>query len=1301
MDRTTKMTDAFVEVDFGASNWKTRTVMKTLNPDWNQEFSIDVSDDAQLQKELIEFKVWDHDVMSVGETIGVVYIDLNPLLMRFESESSDRVDGNWKVLSGWFPIYDTLQGIRGELNLTIRLVLFGAAYDKYSDSSLGVQFFSMSTLSPDLYSISKIHGMVEELTVVLDPEYGIADNFRTSRKSNEARQKLLYKLSSELKRQIGKKVRDMEGNAVLQYVQNFDIEGDSGIVARAIGTVATIVKVEAQNPEKDDLDRKNAPTTHNMDDVGSEDSHTVMKRSRSLISSSMARSDAPPLTLTALSPNMRSHSQSHAPWINNREEDNLSEDDESRSISRRSLNDRNVIIQQSVRRLGLQPLQSSEVQILTMTEFPEEIAMRLGGVVTSRSVKYLGRLGVKSADLRARDSWWIELREEVKSHARTLQCTFVVGYTETCRIHDDVCVLSATGTAAKLTSGHYDSGLLGPRPYNADVSASPWVSPSSTRSTGNDARRSTSPTLKSSLSTPIGKMGSGDLETNSDNAMAGDRGGAQPYFGGTIRRKKKKKKRCPAAVCHLAYKRNKRGGAPFEGMKIMMCAVCQKCWVPEVIFSTLEPPNGLEIKGEGILVEARVCRERPHATGDQDAINVSEAIPFLEYEMHRQVMVKMKMLGMNAAFGFRSQVHVGEQILVGIITATAVCLTALATPQLLEIRHNFSDKYKDDATTIVKMCEQNHRLLEKAGRRTMIGLTRFNYMVAYPDNEVTRRSPLGTPPSGNFPSRSQLSKDTPAPFGSPLLLPPPAARTGEKMRALSLTAQTMSQGGSGKYGSRGGPFLPTAAAELEGGKEDGYDGGNENEGDAGTVSALKALELAETDISSSSLSFETTMPVPPSPPDAGGGRSPSRSLERTSSFKKGRSSSKLVRAHSTSSTTSTDTLIHDQADGEYTSAPFPTSPFPIAAAKEDDSSSSSSSSSSESEKEDTILSGKVKTPFVVEIDDNDEDIASILLGKFPPCGVTIVNTETPPGSQGLLCNARMVLAIKRVKIKNEKRPTQWNKSLSLIFHQMYASIVFKLRHCAPCVICKFQPKVTYTADDHLELIITGMAVSLRPPQLVKAPLMETEDDDDGHAEGEGEGEHEGGEQENGGVHPATAPLLPENTGIGGDSVIIEAPLLVPRKVAAIISKNIEAKSVQADKDREDTDVMHKSKSVEGLSIDLSSSGMAVSATAERELKISVHKPQSPLSLPLNLRHSQVAAQLREVQDFSTAERDAVQLTPLTYIPGHKIVKYVGRINLHFVKESMAVRGYDGLGKFFHLFLTEAHAIAKSQVLLTD
>ena len=50
----------------------------------------------------------------------------------------------------------------------------------------------------------------------------------------------------------------------------------------------------------------------------------------------------------------------------------------------------------------------------------------------------------------SRDGWWSELRSELRSHASTLGCGHVVGYVESSTIHDDVCVLSVTGTAATV-----------------------------------------------------------------------------------------------------------------------------------------------------------------------------------------------------------------------------------------------------------------------------------------------------------------------------------------------------------------------------------------------------------------------------------------------------------------------------------------------------------------------------------------------------------------------------------------------------------------------------------------------------------------------------------------------------------------------------------------------------------------------------------------------------------------------------------------------------------------------------------
>ncbi|KAJ0393981.1 hypothetical protein P43SY_007496 [Pythium insidiosum] len=167
MDRASKLTDAFVSITFASFEAKSSVSRKTLNPKWDEEFRFDVADDSVLQSQPIEFRVMDHDVYTSDATIGIVYVDLNCLLMR---------DGH--VIQGWFPVYDTLLGVRCELSLVVRLLYFGDV-NPFRESSAGVQFFGLSTLDPSLYTVEKMLGFVEELVVHADPEYSWSDNFRT------------------------------------------------------------------------------------------------------------------------------------------------------------------------------------------------------------------------------------------------------------------------------------------------------------------------------------------------------------------------------------------------------------------------------------------------------------------------------------------------------------------------------------------------------------------------------------------------------------------------------------------------------------------------------------------------------------------------------------------------------------------------------------------------------------------------------------------------------------------------------------------------------------------------------------------------------------------------------------------------------------------------------------------------------------------------------------------------------------------------------------------------------------------
>lgn len=279
MDSSSKLSDAFVQVKFCSHSFQTSVARKTLNPFWDESTRITVVDDTELQSEPMVFRVMDHDVYSADDLIGTVNIALNPVLHRRKLDSTslknlnrsvtelnsprrndtvlsktindtipqdeqDKVeDGDVHTIKGWFPIYDTLEGIRGKLYIVIKVQFFSDE-NPFKESSAGVKFFMGSILEPSVLSIESLVAFVEELVVENDPEYEWSDNFRSSRKSNESRQLLLYRLSNTVRRLVGKKALELGANAVVGYQQHFDIEGDSGLVARGFGTACVLRKLK-------------------------------------------------------------------------------------------------------------------------------------------------------------------------------------------------------------------------------------------------------------------------------------------------------------------------------------------------------------------------------------------------------------------------------------------------------------------------------------------------------------------------------------------------------------------------------------------------------------------------------------------------------------------------------------------------------------------------------------------------------------------------------------------------------------------------------------------------------------------------------------------------------------------------------------------------------------------------------------------------------------------------------------------------------------------------------------------------
>uniref|UniRef100_A0A8B9H3E5 C2 calcium dependent domain containing 5 n=1 Tax=Astyanax mexicanus TaxID=7994 RepID=A0A8B9H3E5_ASTMX len=612
MDRASDLTDAFVEVKFGNTTFKTDVYPKSLNPQWNSEWFKFEVDDEDLQDEPLQITVLDHDTYSANDAIGKVYIDIDPLL---SSEAAT-------VISGWFPIYDTIHGtIYYIINVLVKVDLFNDL-NRFRQSSCGVKFFCTTSI-PRCYRAVMVHGFVEELVVNEDPEYQWIDRIRTPRASNEARQRLISLMSGELQRKIGLKVLEMGGNAVVGYLQCFDLEGESGLVVRAIGTACTLDKISNTYAPASAINPCNSSPSKDTKEAGfGEEAPGV------------PLSSGPPTPLRAQTFSSFSPSKSYSRQSSSSDTE-LSLTPKTGMGSGGSAGKEAGPLKALLRQQTQSALEQREFPFFTLTSFPAGFLLHVGGVVSARSVKLLDRIH-NPDEPETRDAWWEEIRQEIKSHAKALGCHAVVGYSESTSICEEVCILSASGTAAILSSRFMQDGAL-----DMDHRLS----------------RQQAPVFTSGTEKGEGDMGS--------SASLGFEDLAPPGCG----------------FCHIPYDEL---NMPFPA-QLTYCHCCRRFKVPDVLFTTIDLPTEANVTGKGCLIQARLCRTKKKAQGEGNATAISNLLPFLEYELHTQLMNKLKLRSMNALFGLRIQISIGENMLLGLASATGVYLTPLPSPGGIQI----------------------------------------------------------------------------------------------------------------------------------------------------------------------------------------------------------------------------------------------------------------------------------------------------------------------------------------------------------------------------------------------------------------------------------------------------------------------------------------------------------------------------------------------------------------------------------------------------------------------------------------
>ncbi|XP_040401178.1 C2 domain-containing protein 5 isoform X32 [Cygnus olor] len=430
-------------------------------------------------------------------------------------------------------------------------------------------------------------------------------------------------MSGELQRKIGLKVLEMRGNAVVGYLQCFDLEGESGLVVRAIGTACTLDKLSNTSAF---LPACNSPSKEMKEIPFNEDPN-------------------PNTHSSGPSTPLKNQTYSFSPSKSYSRQSSSSDTDLSLTpktgMGSGSAGKEGGPFKTLLRQQTQSALEQREFPFFTLTAFPPGFLVHVGGVVSARSVKLLDRIH-NPDEPETRDAWWAEIRQEIKSHAKALGCHAVVGYSESTSICEEVCILSASGTAAVLNPRFLQDGTM---------------------EGCLEQRLSWQPGFFSIGS----EKGEVDFfpQSQDSSSLLGIEEASPPGCG----------------FCHIPYDEL---NMPFPA-HLTYCYNCRKQKVPDVLFTTIDLPVEAAVIGKGCLIQARLCRLKKKAQAEANATSISNLLPFMEYEVHTQLMNKLKLRGMNALFGLRIQITVGENMLMGLASATGVYLAALPTPGGIQI----------------------------------------------------------------------------------------------------------------------------------------------------------------------------------------------------------------------------------------------------------------------------------------------------------------------------------------------------------------------------------------------------------------------------------------------------------------------------------------------------------------------------------------------------------------------------------------------------------------------------------------
>lgn len=121
-------------------------------------------------------------------------------------------------------------------------------------------------------------------------------------------------------------------------------------------------------------------------------------------------------------------------------------------------------------------------------------------------------------------------------------------------------------------------------------------------------------------------------------------------------------------------------------------------------------------------------------------------------------------------------------------------------------------------------------------------------------------------------------------------------------------------------------------------------------------------------------------------------------------------------------------------------------------------------------------------------DETDEDLLGVLLDPAAPFGCQMLTGINPSRYTGCYSDSRVefLLASRRLRPPAKfSASSTGNLQLGSIFHEVFASLCYKIRNLSPWALCNLKTDINVEEDDSVEIVVSATAIQL-DPKIVKS-----------------------------------------------------------------------------------------------------------------------------------------------------------------------------------------------------------------------